>query len=144
MKKSWEDHRIIPNKLHLHNPSSKAENAFFKDIKNLFGKSVVKESIKFGTRWLIPDVLVKDFRFAIEYYGDYWHANPNKYDASDIVHHNKTAKEIWERDSFRLNLLRDNGYFVQIIWHSDYKKNKENILKELLLTGNSLARFHIN
>jgi hypothetical protein len=143
MKKSWAEHRLVPNKTQ-HNPSSKAENIFFNDVKKLFGKSVVKESLFFGSHWLIPDVLIKDFNFVIEYYGDYWHANPNKYKADDIVHHNKTAKEIWDRDSFRLDLLKTNGYTVHVVWQSDYKKNKECILEKLIIILNGFSCLHVN
>jgi hypothetical protein len=35
----------------------------------------------------------------IEYHGDYWHCNPEKYEETFVNKHSKyTAKEIWKRD----------------------------------------------
>ena len=55
----------------------------------------------------------------IEFYGDYWHANPKKYAAADIIK-TKRASEIWEHDANRRNLLIEAGYSVLIIWGHEY------------------------
>jgi hypothetical protein len=67
----------------------------------------------------------------IEFNGDFWHFNPNIYLPEDFVMlmNKKTiAKEIWEEDKIKLNLLKSLGYDVLVIWESDYKTNKENII----------------
>ena len=68
----------------------------------------------------------------IEYNGDYWYFNPNKYDSKYFNQKkNKTAKEIWDYDKNKLYLAKNNGYNIEVIWESDYKKNN-NIIIELI------------
>jgi len=66
----------------------------------------------------------------IEFYGDYYHANPNLYEANKIVGSKYkffTAGEIWERDFKRIKIIEEKGYDVLIVWENEYKKNKEEI-----------------
>lgn len=69
---------------------------------------------------------------AIEYNGDYWHANPNLYEADYIVKKVKmSAKEIWERDQIKLKCLLERGFDVKVIWESDFLEN-EKMLEEIV------------
>lgn len=65
------------------------------------------------------DIFIPSQNKIIEYFGDYWHCNPKKYD-SEYYHKNckLTAKDIWKRDSERIELFENNGYNVQIVWES--------------------------
>jgi G:T-mismatch repair DNA endonuclease (very short patch repair protein) len=70
-----------------------------------------------------------DFVFekkVIEFYGDYWHCNPQIYD-KDYFHKylQMTAEEIWEDNNLKNECIKQEGYDVLIIWESDYKKDKE-------------------
>ena len=65
----------------------------------------------------------------IEFYGDYWHANPNKFKATDIIK-KTTAQKIWDHDNQKIRALNDNGYAVLIIWESEYKKDKQGIINK--------------
>ena len=61
----------------------------------------------------------------LELNGDYWHANPKKYKPDDILimHHiNVIAKDIWESDKLKIQLAKDNGYKVVVLWESEMKK----------------------
>src|SRR5574344_4201 len=76
-----------------------------------------------------------DFSFKnkiIEFYGDYWHANPIKYKASDIMNNNYSASEIWKSDNERISNLKDLGYKVLVIWENDYANNPELILSKCI------------
>jgi G:T-mismatch repair DNA endonuclease (very short patch repair protein) len=65
----------------------------------------------------------------IEFNGDYWHANPNKYkDENKIIYRDRTAKVIWDRDEKKINTANENGYEVLTIWESDFKKNKDEVI----------------
>ena len=68
----------------------------------------------------------------IEFNGDYWHCNPKKYDAN---FYNKKkglyAKQIWEYDKNKLEILRTNGYNFEVIWESDLKNNNK-IIKNII------------
>lgn len=66
----------------------------------------------------------------IEFYGDYFHANPKLYKFNKIIgskYKFNTAEKIWERDKLREELIINRGYDILIIWEKDYKDNKEEI-----------------
>jgi len=62
----------------------------------------------------------------IEFNGDYWHCNPKIYEA-DYYHKmiKCTAKEKWEFDKTKKELIEKYGYKVMIVWEYDYRKNPE-------------------
>lgn len=66
----------------------------------------------------------------IEFNGDYWHANPNKYKENDIVNGVK-AKDIWIRDKHKIDYAKGLSHIngVLIVWESDYKKNPEQVFE---------------
>lgn len=60
----------------------------------------------------------------LEIQGDFWHANPSKYKAEDLMPvMNLTASQIWERDARKKQDLEKNGYKVFYLWESDINKN---------------------
>lgn len=72
----------------------------------------------------------------IEFNGDLWHANPNKFQPEDKPLESKffgnqiTAKEIWDKDAKRIEEIKELGYDVLVVWESDYRnKKKETINK---------------
>jgi G:T-mismatch repair DNA endonuclease (very short patch repair protein) len=72
----------------------------------------------------------------IEFNGDRWHANPEKYGPEDrprpYKEHNLTAKEIWDKDEERMQKLREDGYDILVVWESHVKLNKEDELRVCL------------
>lgn len=78
------------------------------------------------------DIFIPKYNLLIEYNGDYWHCNPKKYQSDYFnVRKSKTAKEIWDYDYNKLDLAKTNGYNIEVIWESDYKKNKK-IIQNLI------------
>lgn len=69
----------------------------------------------------------------IEFNGDYWHCNPEVY-KEDYFHKrkNKTAKELWEFDEYKVNLAKSKGYEVLIIWEKDWNSDKQGTIKKCL------------
>ncbi len=69
------------------------------------------------------DICNPETKEVIECYGDYWHCNPEKFD-EDYYHQrvHKTAKEIWDHDKERIELLESLGYNIKIIWEKDWKQ----------------------
>ena len=59
-------------------------------------------------------------------------ANPKKYD-KEYYHKikNRTAGQIWKYDSNKIDLIKNYGYNLEIVWESDYKKN-QNIINKIL------------
>jgi len=73
----------------------------------------------------------------IEFNGDMYHGNPNKFKAEDNPHpfrKNITAQEIWDKDKRKLDIAIKNGFEVLTIWDSEYRwGNKQEILDKCLV-----------
>lgn len=67
------------------------------------------------------DYFVPEINICIEFYGDYWHANPAKFNPTDIPipQLKKTAQEIWDHDAKRIKSLNDRGISTIVVWASD-------------------------
>jgi hypothetical protein len=67
----------------------------------------------------------------IEYNGDYWHCNPSKWLPEQYNKSTKcTAKEKWKSDKRKLDYAISKGYDVLVIWESEWKNDKENIIEK--------------
>ena len=89
------------------------------------------------------DFYDKTKNLVIEFQGDYWHANPDKYKENDILsfpnsivekRDNITAKEIWNYDKNKKDFIckeLNNPIYLEI-WESDYKKDPEKVVNEIL------------
>lgn len=78
------------------------------------------------------DIYIPSINLIIEYFGDYWHCNPIKYNENYFnKKKGQTAKEIWDYDDKKLELITNYGYNLEVIWESDYKKNK-NLINQIL------------
>lgn len=71
----------------------------------------------------------------IECNGDKYHTNPKIFENTDNPHPFRkeiTSQEIWDKDNEKLKTANDNGFETLTIWDSDYKKDKEKIIKRCL------------
>ena len=70
---------------------------------------------------------------AIEFNGDDWHANPAIFSEDDRPSprdKSVTAKEIWLKDEFKLQVLKNNrGYEVMVVWERDYRKDRQEVVR---------------
>jgi G:T-mismatch repair DNA endonuclease (very short patch repair protein) len=105
---------------------SKTEKQIIKEIKSL-GYKVI-HSYKVQTK--ICDIYIPKLNLIIEFNGDYWHCNPNKYD-KNYFHQVKgvTAEKLWEYDKNKVDIILNNGYNLEVVWESDYKLDKTIINK---------------
>jgi G:T-mismatch repair DNA endonuclease (very short patch repair protein) len=80
----------------------------------------------------ICDIFIPSLNLIIEYFGDYWHCNPNIYN-NDYFNKKKNmfAWQIWEYDRSKLDLIKDNGYNLEVIWEGDLKNNNK-IIKHII------------
>lgn len=111
---------------------SKAEKELFEE----FSANGIEVHTQFA---LVEDnkrVYVYDFRLndkIIEYHGDYWHANPEKYESTYFNKQmNKSAQEIWERDSKKEEYARSKGYTVLVVRESNYNDDKKKVIEECM------------
>lgn len=135
MKKTWQSGNMILSDYNVN--KSKAQYQIAQILKNKFKdkKILLKQSIKYKkgklNKWLFPDILIND-NIIIQYYGDYWHMNPQLHQSNDTNEKTNTlAKECWINDQQRINILKHLGYKVYIIWQNDYKNNKDQVLNNL-------------
>ena len=83
----------------------------------------------------VVDMLNKKLKVVIEYFGDYWHCNPEVY--SDDYYHKTlclTAKEKQNKDKIRLNkiLLSENVDKIIVVWEKRFhEEGLTNVLKKI-------------
>jgi len=107
---------------------SKKEKEIIKEIRKL--GYIVKHSHRVESK--ICDIFIPKLNLIIEYNGDYWHCNPDKYDET-YFHQikGKTAKELWEYDNSKIDLIKSNGYNLEVVWENDLK-NDHTIIKQII------------
>lgn len=89
----------------------------------------------------ICDIYIPKFNLIIEYNGDYWHCNPKKYNEDYFNQKkSKTAKDIWEYDLRKLELIKSYGYNLEIVWESDLKSDPD-IIKKIINKYDSKNNF---
>lgn len=121
--------------------SSGMKSGFSKISQELFAQLSEKfPSIIFGTNekcltvnensYMI-DCIHGEKKKIIEFYGDYWHANPIKFDEDKKIH-KKTALEVWEKDKKKVDDLKSLGYEVLIVWESEFKLNREETIAKCI------------
>jgi len=78
------------------------------------------------------DIFIPSLNLIIEYNGNYWHCNPAIY-SGDYFNSKKNmlAKDIWEYDKNKLDLAKQNGYNIEVIWETEYKKNNNIVLTKI-------------
>jgi G:T-mismatch repair DNA endonuclease (very short patch repair protein) len=106
---------------------SKKQLILYNDLQSSFLKENIclEHLIKTTNKNYYADICFKDKKLIVEYYGDYWHCNPEKYDPCYFHPHKKiTAKQIWNDDKQRIKALKQAGYKVFIVWESNYQRNK--------------------
>ena len=136
MKEYWQNETIACNLKDFYYNKSKNEIEIFNILCNEFGcDSVNNDAIlyldKNKKKWLIPDINIFN-SIIIEYYGDYWHCNPLRYESTFINEKNKLmAIDIWNYDKKRVNLFKKLNYDVIIIWELAYKKYKDDIINNI-------------
>jgi G:T-mismatch repair DNA endonuclease (very short patch repair protein) len=110
--------------------TSKKEKEIIDYLNKLGYQSI--QSHKVDTK--ICDVYIPSLNLIIEYFGDYWHCNPSKYQSDYYnVKKGKYAWEIWEYDVKKLELIKSYGYNLEVIWEKDLKNNNkliENIISK--------------
>lgn len=78
------------------------------------------------------DIANLEKKIIIEYYGDFWHANPRLFNPDDwITLIGMSAQEKWDRDRHRNFKLRSLGYHIIIIWENEWKNDREKVFNKL-------------
>lgn len=67
------------------------------------------------------DFIIGD-HILLEINGDYWHANPKFYRASDMMREGITAQDVWDRDRKFRDCLAGTKFSIVYLWEYDMKK----------------------
>lgn len=143
MKQYWKNGNIVSNNFSCN--KSKMEDDLYENINRIFPTALKNQCIKdTNNKRYFPDILIEECNLCIEFFGDYWHANPKKFNSDDILR-NFTAKQIWENDRRRIYNLENNipnkNYKVIIVWQDDYTNSKDLVLQNIYKHIND--RLHI-
>lgn len=141
MRKNWDngvlDKKVISEQMKQTQRSgkikstitSKKEKEIIKELKNMGYKSI--PSYRVDSK--ICDIYVPSLNLIIEYFGDYWHCNPKKYESNYFnKKKNKFAWELWEYDKKKVELIKSYDYNLEIVWESDFdeKTTLQKIIKK--------------
>ena len=145
------DHFYHRNKLNQEicthcNPLLKHYSCGEKEMVDYIKSTYDKEIIENDRSIIHPyelDIYLPDLRLAIEYNGNYWHANPKFYNANDIIVR-KTAKQIWKKDKQKINRCIKAGIELLIIWEDDWTNRQDIVKQELLDIIIELAEKRVN
>ncbi len=76
-----------------------------------------------GTRWKV-DGYCTETNTIYEFYGDYWHGNPNVYPTEVCGSHSlKTMGELHQKTIERENKIKSLGYNLVVIWEDDWNND---------------------
>jgi G:T-mismatch repair DNA endonuclease (very short patch repair protein) len=130
MKNSWKTGKIEPNINSIN--ESKFEREILKNLKLLLPTyNIRKTTLRINGKWYYPDIRINK-NIIIEFYGDYWHANPWLYKKTDIFKNKCTAKDIWEHDKTRILVFKNAGFRVLIVWQDEYIINKKKTINNII------------
>ena len=142
---------------HAVSPVSKVSQCFFKELDDILSPFNLKTYyfskntefsvlLKSVNKYYKLDYYIYELRLAIEYNGDYWHANPKIYKNTDVLHSNMTASEIWDRDNNRiLNLFNEKQIETIQVWQNDDFINRQTLLTKIYDTiKNRISKNKIN
>lgn len=128
----------------LHNTTSKIADELFIKLISYFPNNKIWTHITNLGEKIINHKYAIDYydetnNIAIEFYGDYWHMNPQKYNENTIIpfitkcKYFHTAKDLWNYDKKRINKISKKlKTDVIIIWENEYRKNKQQCIENIL------------
>lgn len=128
-KNEWLDCSIRNDKSKTECLSTIGKNQASK-MEIRIGKILLEEGFDIISQFKLKryafDFLIKSLNILVEFNGDLFHANPNKYLKDDIIPIvKKTAGEIWEKDKKKFDLAIENGYNILVIWETEIKNKSD-------------------
>lgn len=113
---------------------SAAEKEILAEVRNAESTLIVTDQLTLSDsnkKQYIYDISANNK--IIEYNGDFWHSNPKIYSADYVNPRTKlVASKKWKLDEEKIKFAQDRGYEVLVVWESDFKQNKEEVLKKCI------------
>lgn len=140
----WQERQKLWQKTLLENgtggtDSSLIANSLFAVLTQKFplakcAKNGGEKRVYFDDKQYCLDLFFNDR--VIEFFGDYWHANPKIYEGTGLISMpgkgKIPVKEIWEKDNKKINDLKTLGLSVMIVWEQDYKNDPQLVIDKCL------------
>jgi hypothetical protein len=109
----------------------------FASCKQYYGDNEFGLYCKSLRKYTKFDYVNLDAKLCIEYHGDHYHGNPKLYKPNDLLKGrgcNKImAKDKWVEDDLKQqNMFSQKGFDVIIIWDSDYRKDRDAVLNNIM------------
>jgi len=77
------------------------------------------------------DAYIPETNTIYEFYGDFWHGNPNKYKDGEYNLKNKSSfSDLYKKTIDRENFLKSKGYKIISIWEDEFVKNNKQIINQ--------------
>jgi hypothetical protein len=135
----WDEFNLYGKSAFKHGVSE-IEKRFVKEIKPLFANMTIcdwevkqkrfKRSDKPGYGYL--DFYAEDIKLGVEFYGDYFHINPEIYSKEYVSDFGINACDKWYDDALRIkDAQSDLESIVLIVWEKEWKKSPEDVLKRI-------------
>jgi len=106
----------------------------FLDSKKIHYEKHKTIKLPYPKKYHQPDLLVHDKKI-IEIYGDYFHANPRKYEKDSFItirRKRTRVDSIWENDRSINESLLQLGYKILILWENEFgNRRKPKLTKDL-------------
>lgn len=137
-------------------PSSEIANDFFSDLRrvcvanslgNIYFDSYNHEYIiNSSERRFLLDFYCKDVKKGIEFYGDYWHGNPDIYNKNDTISLSERDIRVGDKhkeDQKRINKILSCSSHVDdilVVWEKDVRENRKSQINKCIkfLRGDNL------
>lgn len=118
---------------------SKISKLFFDDLQSKYDNRLTygekEQWIRYNSnKGFYVDCIINNK--IIEFNGDFYHANPEIYEStSEIViakNNIKLAKDLWNKDEFKIKKLESLGYEILIIWEKEVNENRDEIINKCI------------
>lgn len=125
------NHTICTNCNPINKPISIQEKELLDFIESIYNKEIIHNDRSVIHPYEL-DIYLPDLQLAIEYNGDYWHANPKYYSEDEMINIKGAeylVSEIWKRDRKKLEYCNNKNITLITVWEDDWTNNKNKIKK---------------
>ena len=132
----WFNSTIGGNKSYS---KSQISITLFEELENSkkanFGNDEIMIELTEDEKYILSKQFIRpDFQLnnkIIEFYGTYWHCHSSMFEENQLNYQTgKTAKEVWDFDSKKIDVLVDKGFDVLVVWEHEYSENREDIIEK--------------
>lgn len=133
----WVQSRNIPNyrsKIGDEFCAALSEKFSWLESNRYYGTREYTRYFKELNRVVKYDYVDTKLKIVVEFNGDFWHANPNRYKPGDMIQVSSSAvlvDDIWKRDAEKIAAITAAGYEVYVVWESDYCSDKVGTIQRL-------------